>query len=399
VLLQDMNDDRIVESNPGGAFIQALQYWGAAYPTNSPNAVAVSPVTGNVFVLTGSFVLLMYLPSKDEYIGVNYDGDDLITTGLAVDSSGNLYVCSWTSVLVYDAALLNPPTSSMQPSYTLFGDPQFKQAIAVAVDSSDRLYVLDQETLCITTFSAGNANRLPTSQICPTALSTQVATPVGGYGECLPSGIAIDAVGRMLVVCSGYNYVVVLTPTNGYLYSVLQPGLNVPEGIAINSTGFIYIADSANNRVVVVPPLLGDAVISSSSSPKAAVVRHSSSSSSVAHKSSSSCPASSSPHVSSSARHSSSVSSSPRSVSSSAAAHHSSSSSSAARHSSSSSAQHRSSSSSSSAARHVSSSSSSVKASKKKHAVSSSSSPTAPHRVSSSSYHSITSSSSSKKKK
>jgi DNA-binding beta-propeller fold protein YncE len=121
---------------------------------------------------------------------------------------------------------------------------QFKYPHSVAVDSAGNVYVTDANNR-VSVFD-GNGNYLRSF----------------GSGYLLnPRGIAVNsALGKVYVVDSGDNRVVVFSTTGTYLtnidrytYPVTGETLyfNNPTGIDINSAGNVYVTDTGNNRVSV----------------------------------------------------------------------------------------------------------------------------------------------------
>jgi hypothetical protein len=71
-----------------------------------------------------------------------------------------------------------------------------------------------------------------------------------------PLGMAVDSAGRVLVVDSGNDRIVVLG-FDGINYTYLTEytsGLNAPTGLALSATDNLYIADTGNHRIVELAP-------------------------------------------------------------------------------------------------------------------------------------------------
>jgi PKD repeat protein/sugar lactone lactonase YvrE len=72
-----------------------------------------------------------------------------------------------------------------------------------------------------------------------------------------PEGVAVDASGDVFIADAGNNRVVVDKPngSGGYTQSVVDDsGLSFPEGVAVDASGDVFIADTNDNRVVVDKP-------------------------------------------------------------------------------------------------------------------------------------------------
>src|SRR6185437_14593173 len=92
--------------------------------------------------------------------------------------------------------------------------------------------------------------------VCPTAraqninlVGVQVAIPASTLAS--PNGVAVDASGNVYIADTGYNRVLKETLSGGtYTQSVVDSTLSGPQSIAVDSIGDVYVADTANNRVL-----------------------------------------------------------------------------------------------------------------------------------------------------
>ncbi len=82
---------------------------------------------------------------------------------------------------------------------------------------------------------------------------TQVLS-TGSTSLMSPSGIAVDTAGNIYIADTGHNQIVTINPQGmaAVLSVALTPGLSSPGGLAVDGSGNLYIADSGNNRVVEV---------------------------------------------------------------------------------------------------------------------------------------------------
>ena len=74
---------------------------------------------------------------------------------------------------------------------------------------------------------------------------------------CTPEGVAVDGSGDVFIADTVNSRVVVDKPngSGGYTQSVVDDtGLSFPEGVAVDGSGDVFIADTGNNRVVVDKP-------------------------------------------------------------------------------------------------------------------------------------------------
>jgi len=195
---------------------------------------------------------------------------------VAVDQSGNLYIADTYNNRIRKVSSSGAITTvAGNGQGGLFGgnsgdsgpatSAELAQPTGVAVDASGNIYIIsDQYNNCIrkvdtsgviTTVGYGGSIQGYTS---PEVLSTN------GAAVSLPAGVAVDASGNLY--CSdGYDCVRRIDPATGA--SAIVAGkvgttgysgdggpataaeLNCPDGVAVDSSGDIFIADSNNNRI------------------------------------------------------------------------------------------------------------------------------------------------------
>jgi sugar lactone lactonase YvrE len=106
----------------------------------------------------------------------------------------------------------------------------------VAVDSSGNVYIADTNNNQVLkeALSAGAY----TQTVIVTGLST-------------PKGIALDGAGNLYIANTGNDQVLVETLSGGtYTQNTVGSELSSPDGVAVDGSGNVYIADSSNNRVL-----------------------------------------------------------------------------------------------------------------------------------------------------
>ena len=153
---------------------------------------------------------------------------------LAVDAAGNLYVAdnfsvtfkvaSSNNVITIVAGKLDSPgsTGDLMPATSA----ELHGPMGVAVDSANNIYIGDtgNNKVRVVNTSTTTTTQVGTIDIPPTDIDTVVG---GGSGTC--TGGATDSVGDGC-------------PTT-------DATLTSPEGLALGSSGILYIADTGNNRI------------------------------------------------------------------------------------------------------------------------------------------------------
>ncbi len=161
-------------------------------------------------------------------------------TSTAADSSGNVFVADIGASALYKEGL-NPDGSYTQSTISTGAGTPY----AVAIDSSNNLYVADgAHSVFKETLSGGSY------------IESTVANDFTGAYR-----VAVDAAGNVYVLNAGTGTVYLEKLSGGsYTRSTVAAGLNVPNdgsgsgGIAVDSAGNTYIADIGNKRVLKETP-------------------------------------------------------------------------------------------------------------------------------------------------
>ncbi len=214
------------------------------------------------------------------HCGTGGDGASAIKAGLsdpqavAVDSSGNLYIADTGNETIRRVANGTITTIAGTPGKAGFsGDGAsataalFSTPSGVAVDSSGNVYVADNDNNRIRkVVPGGNVTTFAgtTVTIGDNGPSTQARLD-------RPTGAAVDSAGNLFIADTGENRIRAVTPSgtittlagNGQGGNAGNNGpasasvLNTPSGVAVDSSGKIYIADAGNGLVHIVNPATG----------------------------------------------------------------------------------------------------------------------------------------------
>ena len=173
--------------------------------------------------------------------------------GLAVDSSGNLYIADGGNhrVRKLSNGIITTVAGNGTAGYT--GDngaatsAELNDPVGVAVDSSGNLYIADAgnqvirkvSSGTITTFAGNNKAGAGYSGDGGAATSAQLNDPVG---------VALDSAGNVYIADANNN---AIRKVSGGTISTFPAGtLHHPDSIAIDPGGNLYVADTGGRRIV-----------------------------------------------------------------------------------------------------------------------------------------------------
>jgi len=190
-----------------------------------------------------------------------------ILRGAAVDSAGNVYVAdSYTIRKMTPAGEVTTFCGRAGASGSADGmgsKARFSVPCGVAVDSAGNVYVADIYT--IRKITSGDM----VSTVAGTARHAGAVDGVGAKARFSDQakGIAVDSVGNVYVADTANNTIRMITPagvvstlagTAGQSGSANGTGSNArfyhPQGITVGSAGNVYVADTANNTIRMITP-------------------------------------------------------------------------------------------------------------------------------------------------
>jgi len=244
------------------------------------NAVAVDEA-GNVFLQFGDYSVVLRLDAASGGLTLaagngmpGFGGDNGAATraplgpalgGIAVDSSGNLYIADTRNhrIRVVSNRVIATAAGTGTPGYSGDNGPaasaQLNAPQGVAVDAFGNLYIADAGNHSIREVSNGV---ITTVAGIGTAGNSGDNGPAASAQLNAPQGIAVDSAGNLYIADSGNHSIrkvsggvvttVAGTGTPGFSGDggpAASADLNAPQGVALDTSGNLYIADSGNHRV------------------------------------------------------------------------------------------------------------------------------------------------------
>ena len=264
VYVTDQGNNRVQKFTSTGTYISQLGCPSGACSAGSANGQFMGPFgvavdsSGNVYVAdygnnrvekftgTGTYLSQLGCPTGACSSGSG-NGQFNEPSGVAVDSSGNVYVTDFQNNRVEkftSTGLFVTKWGSLGS-----GDGQFDAPYGVAVDGSGNVYVAD--------FGNDRVEKFTSTGLFVTKWGSG---PGSGNGQFdVPYGVAVDGSGNVYVADSGNHRVEKFTSTGTFVTKWGSLGSGFLEGVAVDSGGNVYVTDTSYSRV----ELFGDSTLAS----------------------------------------------------------------------------------------------------------------------------------------
>ena len=247
------------------------EYWQTqtdAYPLPTPLSYTLytdDAVSGPLYVFnaSGSFTQLSTFKISYGYTSTTLNGP----YGIAIDGSGNVWVADtgdyWVEEYSSGGGYLGAIGGC--PNSQCAANGQLRAPWGVAFDAKGNIWVTDGSNNRVEEFSSSGAWMLTIPSTCYGTSYPACAGSSANGSFNTPKGIAFDSSGNMWVADSGNNRIEEFNSSGTYINSIgagyngisgsigssgIDSGqFNAPYGITIDSSNNIWVADYNNNRV------------------------------------------------------------------------------------------------------------------------------------------------------
>ena len=235
LFVADTTNDRVVRDVPNGygGYNQSV-VGGGQLNLNQPNGVAVDGA-GDVFIAdTFNHRVVKdtpdgsggYTDSVVDQTGLAYPG------GVAVDASGDLFIADTN----HNRVVKDTPNGSGGYTQSVVDQTGLAHPSGVAVDASGHVFIADTNNGQLVE-DTPNGSGGYTQSVLDNSL---------GYAN----AVALDGSGDVFIGDSGRSQVVKYSPngSGGYAKSVVDNAVAEPYGVAVDGSGNVFVADRSTNN-------------------------------------------------------------------------------------------------------------------------------------------------------
>ncbi|HTS29083.1 MAG TPA: IPT/TIG domain-containing protein [Bryobacteraceae bacterium] len=201
--------------------------------------------------------------------------------GIAVDSSGNLYIADTNNNVIRKVASGGSISTIAGSNLTGAGyvdnpvatNGQFSLPVGIAVDSSGNIYISESSNTNGSVAGNNRIRKVSSSGALTTYGGNGVVGSSGDNGPATtahlsnPLGLAVDKAGNLYIADTGNHKIRRIAAGTGIITTVAGTGfagfsgdggpainaqLNSPTGVAVDAAGNLYIADKLNFRIRMV---------------------------------------------------------------------------------------------------------------------------------------------------
>jgi sugar lactone lactonase YvrE len=261
-------------SGDGGSALSASLYSPSGVATDGAGNLYIADAGNNVIrKVTPAGIISTFAGNG----GQAYSGDGGLATsaslfyptGVATDASGNVYIADYQNNVVRrvnSAGTISTIAGNGNGDYTGDGGPATSAALqlpgGVAIDSAGNLYIADTANSVVRTVTPSGVISTFAGGGDPSSLGDGGAATAASLQY--PTGVAVDTSKNLYISDAGTSLIRKVISSTGIISTVAGSGasgyngdgilavaasLDQPGGVAVDSAGDIFIADTTNNRV------------------------------------------------------------------------------------------------------------------------------------------------------